>query len=500
MPEYSGDQAVTLPNLFPSPGSAMQSYIIGNQRNTDSLLDWQYRRQREDEMNEWRKMNLIGDLTDLSKHQTGSDVANAIGDKQAAAILQKYTALAKTMSPSELQAKVHGEMRNTISGMDALKNEMNMSDEQLKMMKQQYPDLDYSSMLKDYRKEILNRRLAHDEKFVNPIEVTPSAFRIDDPEFLSNYVTGNKRISESITNPKGLDPTDVFVGNHNQYTKFSAKVPFWRKPNFSDEQMKDGFLKSKENPKLNFKTSTIPTESIPSSSGKPFEVVDSDVYKKFSDDAGTQLELIAAAKKSFPNYDKFNATEKEYAQRNELARMLKSLDQNDFHPTDVKANPKWIVNPSGSGGDKDASKINDLFKRVDEKATEWTTGKFAHNYLPVSYLDADAQAMVVDYARKLTGDNLIGHGDIKIIKKDGDVGIYYAKNDRLLGNLNAVGVNLKAQPGVKEKREVIKEGEHQSQPKKTYKYNGHEYTEEEVKKAAQDEGLSVEQYVQKFLK
>src|SRR6476661_2708274 len=69
-----------------------------------------YQLQKEKEADEWRKLNLIQDLTDLSKHQTGSDVANAIGNQHAAGILQKYTASAANMSPSELQAKVSQEM------------------------------------------------------------------------------------------------------------------------------------------------------------------------------------------------------------------------------------------------------------------------------------------------------------------------------------------------------------------------------------------------------
>lgn len=293
--------------------------------------EFDYQKQRQAEADQWRKLHLVRELTDLSKYQTSSDVANAVGNKKAAEILQKYST--SNLPPEQLQYEIAREMNGITTGMQSLKTELDQKDEQLKLLKQNIPDLDISKLERDYRADILDRRM-QGENFVNPIEVKPSEFNIGDPYFLSRYTMGNKNLTNSIINPQGTEQETVLVGKQGDYTKFEGKIPFWMKRNYDPSKFNsEGFYSGKELPSLSIKSSVLPPESLPSSNGKPFEIIDEDVYRKFTGDTKGHLELIADARKLFPGYDNFNQQEKEYAERNTLFRNIKSLDQNQLHPT-----------------------------------------------------------------------------------------------------------------------------------------------------------------------
>ncbi len=450
------ESSVVLPSMFGQPGAAIENLL--DRRQQDKRF--QYQIQKDNEMDEWRKLNLIQDMTDLSKHQTGSDVANAIGNRQAGSILQKYTAAAKNMSPSELMANVQKDMQATLSGMDAMKNELAISDEQLKVLKTQFPELDISSLAKDHRAEILSRRIKGDETFTNPLEVGQSQFDVSNPDFLSRYMTGNKNLSENIINPKGVEDTSVFTGTPNAYTKFSAKVPFWKKPNFEQAALKEGFLQGNDEPTLELKSTTIPADALPSSNGKPFEVIDKDVYDRFSQDGKLNLELIAATRHKFPNYDKFNSTEKEYAKRNVLHGQIKALDQSNFHPVENRRPARTTVNVIG-----DAPVINDVYKGIKDKLKK-RRGQ-GQEFLPASLLEQDEKEVVLKTARDAKSDPDITQDDLKVIEgDDGSVRIF-GSDDNFIAFVGEAATNLPRQADVKGKRAVVAEANKPSTKPKT---------------------------------
>lgn len=370
--------AVTLPNQFEPFGNILQRGIDVQRQENQFRYAQMLRDQQKKEQDEWRKLNLIQDLTDLSKHQTGSDVANAIGNAQVSKIFQKYTQAASTMSPAELQASVNKDMGMVVNSMQGVKTELETADEQLKMLKQNFPNLDMSRLAKDYRGDILNRRLKSDQDFLNPLEVKPSEFNISDPSLLSKYVTSQDNLRKYFANPQGLDEMSVFRGTPDAYTKYTAKIPSWKKTSFDPAKLKGGFMTSRDEPKLQFKSSVLPPEALPSSQGQPFEVMDKDVYDQVT--GKEKLELVSATRQRFKNYDQMNDTEKEYAQRNTLLNVAKSFDQTGFHPTEVRRPARTTINigseaSKNPGGDwvkrataaslsKDPERIKDTFSQL----------------------------------------------------------------------------------------------------------------------------------------
>lgn len=342
-----------LPNAFPEPGEVMANAIQNKRQDEQIKQQTAYRQQKDAEADQWKKLDLIQDLTDLSKHQTGSDVANAVGNQHASRILQKYTQAAPNMSPNELMAKVQQEMSGLITGMDAMKDELDLSDQELKLIKQNYPGINISQAAQMKRADILSRRMKGDQ-FVNPLEVQPSDIDFSNPEVLSEFVSDDSGLIKAITNPQGSEAESVLMGKQGDYTKFEGKLNYWKKPNYDRTQFNsEGFYSGKEIPTFVTKGTTLPSDVLPASNGKPFNIIDKDVLDQFTSDATQRLGLLAATKRRYKDYAKFSPQEKEYAQRNVLFDMVETLDPSQLHPTqNVRPQVTSIRNYSGGGTPK----------------------------------------------------------------------------------------------------------------------------------------------------
>lgn len=428
---------------------------------------YDYMLQKDQEADEWKKLNLIQDLTDLSKHQTSSDVANAIGNTVAGNVLQKYTQLAKNMSPTELQANVQREMGGIINGMEAAKNELDNSDEQIKLLKQAHPEIDISSLARDMRADILNRRITHDS-FVNPLEVQDSQLNLDDPNVLSRYVTNTKGLDEEIQNPKGLDPSTVASGDPYTNVEYSAKIPFWMQANYDESKMKNGFLPKGFIPRLSIKSEELPTDFLPALKGQQRKIVAHDVWQHF--DAKYLLQLIAGTRAMFPNYDQMSDGEKELAQRDYLYGKISSLDKSQFSYKSSKT-------PSASmikiwQGDNSNKPVNSDFvnmypnivsKVEQNKRTRWDA------------LTGDEQNVIKSYMNSEDANNV--NGDNTALTKDGNgnVLVFRTKKDEngnitfghLITTLSKEGVNTKASTplGTKAKNAAHQDAKSNNKPK-----------------------------------
>lgn len=119
------------------------------------------------------------------------------------------------------------------------------------------------------------------------------------------------------------------------------------------------------------------------------------------------------------------------------------------------------------GGKSDSGQqINDIYSVIDDYVTNKSKGNLFfpnRKFLDVTDLPLDAQTLVVQMIpglEKYTDKGELPQAQIKLKKEnDGTIGVYGKENGAYLGKLPKVGTNLKVQPSVKEKREVIKQGE-----------------------------------------
>lgn len=452
------------------------------QRNRE--LD--YRMAKDQEQDQWRKLNLIQELTDLSKHQTGSDVANALGNKLMADIYQKYTANVDKMQPNQLQADVQRDMAGIITGMEGAKMELSQADQQVDAIKKLYPNLDAATLYDHVRKDIVNRRL--DDKagsFRNQMEVLPPQIDLSNPEILSEYLTNTKSLDEEIANPKGVDPISVAVGDDIRNTEFGGKIPWWMKPNYTDEDLKKGkgFLPRGFLPTLSIKSETLPTDFLPSLQGQQRNIVTRDVHKQFKE--RYPLEVLAGTKQMFPTYSKMNEGEKELAERDYLYNKIKALDRSALNYKSSKTPSASMLRLSmGLGSGESGLNVNDIYERIHDKAKQQNESyksqsgdKTYTNAVEFSDLNQDEQKVVKEQA--LLFDKDINGEDLQlIITPEDKVGIYMKEDGRRVGYLDP-HVNLKVQPGVKEKRKVIADAKQQGA---TYHIKGKNYSEAELLK------------------
>ncbi len=437
------------------------------------------RKAERDEAQMYRKMQTIQEMSDLSKYQTANDVANAIGNRTANEIKTKYINLAKEGKAglADIMEGVNKEISSTTEGMNALKMEGEIFENGLKRLKTEFPELDATALLTDYRKDVTNRRLKDGTTFVNPIEVQQSDLvtNLSNPDYLSKYIRGGKNLTEAITAPKGMEKSSVFVGTPTENVKFEATIPFWKKPTFTPEQAPGGFLQKGLQPSLEIKASTVPAIAIPSSSRDPFKIIDTEVYDRFSQEPKTNLELIQATRDKFPDYDTFNFKEKEYAKRNVLYDKLSALDQSQFYATGSTRAPITNVNVNTEQKVMPVDRWSSI-----ENIVANTKEGFAS---PVNKLPSETQKIIIDIARDVTGVKEYSQGTLALKKnKEGDISIVDVMSGNFIAPLNKKDVNLAGQPTAEAKKEVLKDDGKVSTETK-YKIKGMSYSYKELKNA-----------------
>ena len=479
-----GSYAVTLPNIFQAPGQALESATQQIERQTEKMADRALREQEmaerkaeRDEAQMYRKMQTIQDLSDLSKYRTTSDVANAIGDKSALSIQEKYINKAKSgTNIADLSSEIIRDMSSVAQGMQAFKTESEMIEKRLADINKDLPNLDYGRAISDYRKEALGRRIKGNE-FINPLEVPASNFatQLENPDFLSVYARGGKTLTEAIQAPKGLEKLSVFSGTPMENVRYDAQLPFWKRPTFKSEEAPGGFLPKGVIPKLELKADVLPAEAIKGSAKAPFKVIDEQVYNTFTQNPAVNIELIQATRQQYPQYDTFNQVEKNYAKRNVLYNKLSEIDQSDFSPaastrapvTNVNVNTEQKVMPV------------DRWSSIENIVANTKEG-FAS---PVNKLPSETQKIIIDIARDVTGVKEYSQGTLALKKnKEGDISIVDVMSGNFIAPLNKKDVNLAGQPTAEAKKEVLKDDGKVSTETK-YKIKGISYSYKELKNA-----------------
>ena len=348
-----GSYAVTLPNMFQTPGEALQSATQQVQRQGENLAQMQARQQEleerkaeRDEAQLYRKMQTIQELSDLSKYQTGNDVANAIGNKNANDIRNKYIQLAKQgkVGLADIMEGINKEIASTTEGMNALKLEHENFENTLKTLKTQLPKLDVSRLLQDYRKDVVNRRIGKDNSFVNPLEVKQSDFasKLLDPENLSDYITDISDLEKQVVTPKSVKEMNLAVGTSKDFVPFEGKIPF-----FAEAVLPEGYREGDYLPKGFVPGTKVRSEVVPEikkMTGADFRVVPEDVYNNFADDVNGRILVTSLAKQKFPGYKDFTPVEKHAAQKNALYDYIRQKNVSGFTSKERKVKSETNIN------------------------------------------------------------------------------------------------------------------------------------------------------------
>jgi hypothetical protein len=485
-----GSYAVTLPNMFQAPGQALASATEQVQRQGENLAQMQMRQQEmaerkaeKDEMQLYRKMQTIQDLSDLSKYQTANDVANAIGNRTANEIKNKYIQLAKEgkVGLADIMEGISKEIASTTEGMNALKIEHENFENNLKNLKQQLPKLDASRLLQDYRKDVINRRVKDGSTFLNPLEVKESDFatRLLDPEGISDYITDISDLEKQVVQPKAVKEMNLAVGSSKDFVPFEGKIPFFAEAVLPKGYKEGDYLPPGFVPGTRVKYETVP--EIKQLTGQDFRVVPDDVYQNFADDVNGKILVTSLAKQKFPGYKNFTPVEKFNAQKNALYDYITEKNVSGFTSKERKVKSDTNINLPQEG-----TPTVDLWSGIKNLVESKKEG-FA---TPFNELPARTQGIVLEFARDASGKGKDEINQTNIVLKknpQGEIAVYkYNRKKGLLGDMIAPlreqDINLEAQPTAKGKTEVIKGRPQVSpSPETKYKIKGETYTYQELK-------------------
>ena len=411
MPDGFNTSPFILPNMFQPPGQSLENTLRRDERERERKYEIDFRNQRLKEADDWKKLQLIQELTNLDKYQTGEATADAIGNQKAAETLQKYTSMASSLTPAQLQGMLSQDMQKVMGGMKGLKDELAQSDKDINTLKQLYPSIDTARLRGGHRAEILNRRIKGDTEFANPLDIPPSTINLSDPDFLSDFIDVNKGLKEAVVNPKNMEKNvPVLTGSPSSYTKFTGNLPYYMKENFDREKdFKSGFFSGKSEPTMGLKTTVIPQGAF-SGSDKSIEVLDEGAYEGLiSENAEAEMALRKLAKTKYSNYASMTNDEKEIARRDVAKDFISPYAKNfQFRAETATKPPHYSVNMG-------ASKRND-------------TQDFVQRYK--SAVESKDPQAVVDVARGLfAGNGRFGFTNLKVNNDDMGAVLEYTDED-----------------------------------------------------------------------
>lgn len=436
-----------LPQMFQPPGQALDNALDRQMRQDELNYRREYQQQKDKENDEWKKLNLIQELTNIDKYNTGEAVADAIGHQKAQDIFGKYTALAGSLSPAELQYRIAQDIGKTTLGMQGMKDELVRSDAQIAQLQKLYPTIDAQRLTKELRNEVLGRRIEGNE-FSNPLKANvPSTFKLDDPDFLSYFLRDSKGLTEAIRNPKNVEDVQVGMGSPSSYTMMKGKLnPFNELTYDPTADVKDGFLKKGVQPGMRViqGKEKLKGADVDVLGEKPFALLEET----------SRLELAREARQKFPDYDLMSNAEKQTARRSAALDMVKSIDKSGFDFGSATKPPSIRVSTGGSSsGD---ANVNDVYNSIDEALKE-QEGK-GSRWLSVSVLNPDAKEVVMK-AAKLENEDLVAE-DLQVIRgTDGTLRVFADGGQTFVNYVPRKATNIGKQPSVKEKRVVVEKGD-----------------------------------------
>lgn len=138
----------------------------------------------------------------------------------------------------------------------------------------------------------------------------------------------------------------------------------------------------------------------------------------------------------------------------------------------VETKPTQIHNVTNVNTGNAGVNINDVFKELEDLNTKGMKQYGKNTNIAPNELSPTAQNIMLEYVNKLTGGDKTQE-DFYIRKEDNGnrYNIYEYPSGKIIAPMNFKDINLKAQPGVKEKREVVeqsKKQEPQSEPTKDW--------------------------------
>lgn len=489
MADGGGFANIILPNQFPAPGQVMEQGIQNEQNNTNRYMALMERQREKQQAENLQKTRLIDDATDPKNFQTGLEAADYFSGQQLAKTKQELVDFVRNnpdLSYTDIYGYVQGKVSPLYNNDAALRTKVAQQEALFNQLKKDRPDLKYGKLYEDLMNGIANDYIQKDENgnisgFANVTHLPDRNYLNDllNPENRANYVTGTNDLIEGIKDDKMMTPVKAGVVQYDKSspgtkytTSYSGKVSPFQSLQELDE---NGLTKDGKIPSISYKTDHVTLGYDPNGRPISMEMMPKDVFEQNlvnTEKKKDQFQkLYNEWKQGNGIKSKYGTTEDDYWKRYYALKLVKDNDASHIFPENKEQKANITIRNEmglpltgkGSGGSE--SPINDLYKTIHDKVAEDHGKGF---YTRTNSLPVDAQNSIIDFARKATGDNEIGNGDLIInMDNQGNIQIWRQRKDEVtekplplgkkdfIGFLPEAGTNLKVQPNTKAKQEVV---------------------------------------------
>lgn len=483
------------------------------QRDKEQANQLKYQREKESESEKYRKLKMIDDATDPSSYQSSTQKANSLATDQLLSVRNEFAGKTN-LPPDQLYLELQKKLTPVAQGYNSYKADLTGQEALAKKAVEVNPNLDMQKILVDLQKQVDSHHLItkQDGSFdFNQATIGTDSNALQEilkPENAWKYSKGTKPLIDLVK--KGGEKGELFSqGSDGSQINYTTNIPEWaqlvdEKGNPLEVDPKTGLIPKGKQPRVMLKGTTQDYQET-DESGKP-------LMDRMGNPVISKMVVVpqSTMNKILSNDELEYAFEGDWQKHKQLAK----LDVDPTHEQDLKRvyfsqwlNDNGLAQPYVSsrthlppqprnttinkfGGDE--VNINDLYKKIDEKTTEDINN--GNTATRLNALPLDAQNVIIDFANKGKNEGgLIDRSNLFISKNgNGEIDIYTVAstdsdgkqtlsfNEKYkIGTLPKVGTNLKVQPGAKEKREVIKQGENPSKVQSRKGKDGKTYTSED---------------------
>jgi len=436
------------------------------------------RKAKEAESRSYRNQEFLKDATNPADFKTGSERLDAFAVGKLQQIKDEFTANAGSMDINTLAGKLQERMGPIIAGHAAAKQKISQELAKVNAAAAQNKNLNKEALLNDVYKGIGDHYIVPDangQLSFKPIDQTDESVDytgqlLSAPDY-HKYALGTEPLTKFLSALKGEDYSATMQNPDKSEVKWKGQFTPFQKPNVLPDA--SGLVKQK--PAFEYIKET--ENGIDMLPVNQFQNLIYDTPEK-----KVSFDLAADAYKKahglrFDNADAEDKFRRAFALKELVVPYVKNQVNSDR--THLPPQPRVTINTGGSKKGDGESGIRDVYKEINSEADREDR---PHKTVPLNELSATAQGVVLKYANELTGsagDTKLTQGDI-YIKKDenGKLNIMDRETDKVIAPIDFKDVNMQTQPGIKEKRAVLKKGETGSGG--GYKIKGKAYTEKQL--------------------
>jgi len=469
IPFVSGDQfpaewAHTLPEQT-SAFRGLEQLINVKQQNKALDAEEKRRKDLQDEREEAKRSQILGQRQDALKYHTGLQVFDDFADRRAQDILEKYSTdpALTNLPPAQFAASLNQAWLPIVTGYGAVKNKLNAETTSINQTVAQNKWIDKDQLTRDVYNGIASEymqpdqngemtfvppdRANYDQSFTEQALASPDAFK-----YANENATAE--LYKTIAQPKEENRNYILNNPDNSSSVYQGKLsPFETENVVPDEK---GFVKQAP-------SYSIATEGRTDAAGNPINSLPKETMDNYMlNTAGNQM----AFKKLFNDYaDKMKVDKTSPLEQQKFAyTMIKNLRNNQPALHSYQRPPKISNTTNVSVGD---TKVNDVYNKT---ATALSQAKEqGASLVPLTNLDADARELIVKSVNAgRNADNQIPIESIRLVLADnGEIrAVDMNAGGDVVGVFSPQGLNLKANTSQKQKQNIL-QGSNQpaSQPK-----------------------------------